>query len=86
MATPRAVATSRQLHGALTLALVNVTNAGLKSLMTFENLKSGLFYYVLLSTLLKAYRHALARGVVQTLEEGRRAVARVRSRSSKVIC
>lgn len=49
----------------------------LRSSLTFDNLKTSLFFYVFASYVLKSYRHVLARGAIQTLNEGRVAVARV---------
>ncbi|KAF8313111.1 hypothetical protein DL93DRAFT_1201412 [Clavulina sp. PMI_390] len=44
--------------------------------LTFNNLKSSLLYYVLVVHLLKAYRHVVARGPLQTFNEARLAILR----------
>lgn len=49
----------------------------LRQWLSFDNLKSSLFFYVLAVYLLEGYRHVLARGVAQTFNEGRIAITRV---------
>lgn len=49
----------------------------LRQSLTFDHLKNSLILYVAATHLLKGYRHILARGVVQTLDEGRIAILRV---------
>lgn len=44
----------------------------------FENAKTALFFYVILSQTWKASRHLVARGVTQTIREFYRYVSQVR--------
>lgn len=75
MATPRALVNSSS-SGPLSAIVGKLV----KEWATFDSLKSSLFFYVLATNLLKAYRHVLARGLIATLNEGRAAVAQVRPR------
>lgn len=67
-------------------ASATAISAVLRQCLTFNNLKSLLFFYVLATQLLRGYRHVLARGVIQSCNEGRIAISRVSHPNSAACC
>lgn len=62
----------------VTTSLLNMRALGAKGILTVDNAKSLLFFYVVFKYSLKSLRHVSARGLITTAKESYQSVAQVR--------